>query len=179
MKESVKSNKALPVIVAASILLPLIVALLFFAPKIEFIPGFDYYVLPKINAIINGTTFIVLIVAFVAIKNKNIRLHKILMNTAIVLSVVFLLCYVAYHTATEPTRYGGEGVIRTVYFVILFSHIVLAAVIVPLVLISYTHALSERFDKHRKIAKLTLPLWLYVSITGVIAYFMISPYYVH
>jgi putative membrane protein len=101
------------------------------------------------------------------------------MTTAIVLSVLFLLSYVTYHAASESTKFGGEGAIKSIYYFILLSHILLAIVIVPLVLISYVRALSEKFDKHRKIARYTLPLWLYVTITGVIVYLMISPYYLH
>jgi putative membrane protein len=99
------------------------------------------------------------------------------MTFAIVLSVLFLLSYVTFHAATEPTKFGGEGFIKSLYFFLLISHILLAIAIVPLVLISYVRALSEKFDQHRKIAKITLPIWLYVTSTGVIVYLMIAPYY--
>jgi putative membrane protein len=177
MPFTIKENKALPLIIGASILIPIVVVVLFFAPRFEIIPGFDYYILPLVNAIINALTFFILIGALVAIKNKNIPLHRFLMTSAIVLSTIFLLSYVTYHTATEPTKFGGEGLIKSFYFFILISHILLAIVIVPLVLISYVRALSEKFDQHRKIARITLPLWLYVTSTGVIAYLLISPYY--
>jgi putative membrane protein len=174
---ALKENKLMPLIIGASIVIPLAVAFLYFAPKLDL--GFDITFLPKLNAIINGTTSMVLILAFVAIKNKNITLHKRLMTSAIILSVLFLLSYVTYHAASESTKFGGEGAIKSIYYFILISHILLAIVIVPLVLISYVRALSEKFDKHRKIARYTLPLWLYVTITGVIVYLMISPYYLH
>jgi len=179
MAISIKENKALPLIIGASILIPIVVTVLFFAPRFEIIPGFDYYILPFVNAIINALTFFILIAAFIAIRNKNIPLHRFLMTSAVVLSAIFLLSYVTYHTATEPTLFGGVGLIKSVYFTILISHIILAIAIVPLVLISYVRALSEKFDRHRKIARITLPLWLYVTSTGVIAYLMISPYYNH
>jgi putative membrane protein len=115
--------------------------------------------------------------ALVAIKNKNVPLHRKLMSTALVLSVLFLLSYVAYHLTTESTKYGGEGFLRSLYYFILISHIVLSAAIVPLVLISYVRALASRFDKHKKIARITMPLWIYVAVTGVLVYVMISPYY--
>jgi putative membrane protein len=135
--------------------------------------------LPLFNAIINGTTFLLLLAALMAIKNRNIVLHKRLMTTAIALSLVFLVCYVLFHASTEPTKFGGEGRIRSVYFFLLLTHILLAIVIVPLVLITYVRAIAEKFDKHRKIARITLPIWLYVTLTGVIVYLMIAPYYPH
>jgi putative membrane protein len=164
-----------PLIVAISILIPVAVAILFFAPKLDV--GSKLTFLPAFNAVINGTTTILLIVAFIAIKKKNVELHRKLMQTAIGLSVLFLLSYIIYHATSEPTTYGGEGTLKVIYYFILISHIILAAAIVPLVLISFVRALSEKFDKHRKIARITLPLWLYVTITGVIVYLMIAPYY--
>ena len=109
--------------------------------------------------------------------SSDLRLHKLLMTTAIVLSVVFLVSYILFHAATEPTKFGGEGAIRGFYYFVLISHIVLSAAVVPLVLISYVRALSEHFDKHRKLARITLPIWLYVAFTGVLVYLMIAPYY--
>ena len=101
------------------------------------------------------------------------------MKSAIALSVLFLVLYVAYHMTTDSTKYGGEGIMRTVYFVILISHIGLSIIVIPLVLTTYVKALSQQFDKHKKIARITFPIWLYVAITGVIVYLMISPYYVN
>ena len=173
---SSKENKYLPLIIAASVAIPLVVALLYYGPKgeISWLPkGF----LPAVNATINGVTTLVLIAAIIAIKGKNIQRHKKLMQTAIALSLVFLVSYVLHHATAEQTVFGGTGWVKTTYLIILLTHIVLAAAIVPLVLISYVRAISDRIDKHRKIAKITLPLWLYVTITGVIVYFMISPYY--
>jgi putative membrane protein len=172
-----KEKKYLPLIITAAIAIPLVVALLAFMPQIQLPGGFDVYLLPMFNAIINGSTFIILLLALNAIKNGNVPLHRKLMTSAIALSLLFLLSYVTFHAATEQTRYGGEGFIRTVYFILLITHILLAAAIVPLVLISYVRAISERYDKHRKIARITLPIWLYVTFTGVIVYLMIAPYY--
>ena len=100
------------------------------------------------------------------------------MKTAIALSVAFLAMYVAYHMTSEATKYGGDGILKLVYFFILITHITLSIVTIPLVLITYVRALAEKFDKHKKIAKITFPIWLYVAVTGVIVYLMISPYYV-
>lgn len=161
-------------IVFISIVLPVAVAVLYVLPKTE-TTLFSF--LPLLNAIINGTTFLILIAALVAIKNKNIVLHKRLMWTALVLSVVFLLSYVLYHATTPSTSFGGEGTIKYIYFFILLTHILLSAIVVPLVLLTLVRALAEKFDLHRKIAKITLPIWLYVTLTGVLVYLMISPYY--
>ncbi len=167
-------------IVILSIAIPLVVAILFGVKLKDF--GFNVKplsFLPPIYATINGITAVLLIVAVWAIKNGKRTLHENLMKTAIACSVAFLGMYVAYHMTSESTAFGGEGAIRYVYFFILISHILLSIVIIPFVLITYVRALAERFDKHRKIARIAYPLWLYVAITGVIVYLMISPYYVH
>tara|TARA_R110001632_G_scaffold150757_5_gene268244 strand:- start:3159 stop:3704 length:546 start_codon:yes stop_codon:yes gene_type:complete len=167
-------------IVALSISIPLAVAVLFSVNLKEL--GFDVKplsFLPPIYAGINGLTAIVLIVAVVAIKNGNRSLHEGLMKLAIGLSVLFLLMYIGYHMTSESTKYGGEGALRYVYFFILITHIVLSIAIIPMVLITYVRALAERFDKHKKLAKITFPIWLYVAITGVVVYLMISPYYLN
>ena len=169
-----------PLIVIVSILIPIVVAVLFSVKLKDF--GFDVEplsFLPPIYATINGCTAIVLIVAVNAIRNGNQKRHEQLMTVAIALSVLFLVMYVAYHMTSDSTKFGGEGNIRYVYFFILISHIILSIAIIPMVLISYVRALSQRFDRHRKIARITYPIWLYVAITGVIVYLMISPYYVH
>jgi putative membrane protein len=135
--------------------------------------------LPPIYAFINGITAMLLILGVYAIKNGNKKMHQNLMQSAIACSVLFLVMYVAYHMTSDSTPFGGVGVIRYVYFFILISHILLSIDVIPLVLITYVKALSERFDKHKKIAKITFPIWLYVAITGVIVYLMIAPYYVY
>ena len=133
--------------------------------------------LPPIYATINGVTALLLITAVLAIKKGNRKVHERFMKLAILCSVLFLVMYVAYHMTSDSTPFGGEGAIRYVYFFILITHIVLSIAIIPLVLITYVKALAQRFDKHKKIAKITFPIWLYVAITGVIVYLMISPYY--
>jgi putative membrane protein len=172
-----KEVKYKGLIISAAILIPVVVTILAIAPTVRVLGDFNYHLLPLLNAIFNGSTFIILLLAFWAIRVKNIALHKALMKTAIFISILFLLSYITYHAATESTKYGGEGILRNLYFFILLTHIVLAAAIVPLVLVTYVRALSQRFDKHRKIARITLPLWLYVTLTGVIVYVMIAPYY--
>lgn len=167
-------------IVTLSIVIPLLVALLFSVNLRKL--GYDVEplsFLPPIYATINGITAIVLILAVRAIKNGNVKVHEYLMKTAIACSVAFLAMYVAYHMTSDSTKFGGEGVIKYVYYFILITHIILSVIIIPLVLITYVRALAEVFDKHKKIARITFPIWLYVAITGVIVYLMISPYYVY
>ena len=168
------SSTLIPVI---SIILITAVAVLYFMPKPDVSVGFDVHVLPAINAVINAMCFVVLCIGLYFIKQGNIPAHKMSMIIALSLSVLFLLLYVTYHAIAQHTEFGGEGPIRIVYLTLLGTHIVLAAAIVPLVLITLSRALSSKFDKHRKIARVTLPLWLYVSLSGVIIYFMIAPYY--
>lgn len=165
-------------IVLLSIAIPLVVALLFGVNLRKM--GFDVEplsFLPPIYATINGITAVLLVLAVMAIKKGNRELHENLMKAAIGCSIAFLGMYVAYHMTSDSTKFGGEGIVKYVYYFILVTHILLSVIIIPLVLISYVRALSQTFDKHRKIAKITFPIWLYVAVTGVIVYLMISPYY--
>jgi len=179
MSELSKTEKKYKIwIILLSIVIPVAVAILFSIKLKDF--GFDVEplkFLPPIYASINGLTAVILILAVMAIKKGNRKTHERLMKFAITLSVLFLLMYVAYHMTSDSTPFGGEGTIRYVYFFILLTHIFLSIVIIPLVLITYVRALAERFDKHKKLAKITFPIWLYVAITGVVVYLMISPYY--
>ena len=160
------------VIICLSVVIPIAVALLF---KVK-IPNVDLSFLPPIYAGINGLTAILLIIAFMAIKSKKINLHKNIIQFCLLLSLLFLLCYVAYHMTSEPTEYLGNY--RALYLFILISHILLSIIVIPFVLFSYLFALEEKFDKHKKLTKISFPIWLYVAVTGVIVYFMISPFYV-
>ena len=157
-----------------SVVIPIVVAILF-TIKIPNVAPLSF--LPPIYATINGITALLLLVAYFAIKRKNIVLHEQLMKTAIGLSLIFLVMYVAYHMTSDPTPYGGEGFVRYVYYFILISHILLSIGIIPMVLITYVRALSNLFFEHKKIARYTFPIWLYIAITGVIVYLMIAPYY--
>lgn len=168
--ENKKYNK---LIVVLSVVIPLAVALLF-GVKIDMeLPLF----LPPVYATINALTVVLLIAAVVAIKKGNRKMHELLMKVAILCSVVFLVLYVLYHMTSDSTPYGGEGSLRLLYFVILISHIVLSIAVIPFVLITYVRAITNNFDLHKKIAKITFPLWLYVASTGVVVYLMIAPYY--
>ena len=167
-------------ILALSIVIPLVVAMLFSVKLKDF--GLDVKplsFLPPIYASINALTAIVLITAVMAVRRGYRKTHEYLMKLAIGLSALFLLMYVAYHMTAESTPFGGTGPIRYVYFVILLSHIFLSVAIIPLVLISFVRALAGRFDRHKKISRIAYPLWLYVAISGVLVYLMIAPYYAH
>lgn len=177
MEENSIETKYNKLIIALSVIIPLAVALLFGINLKRM--GFDVEplsFLPPIYATINGFTAVLLITAILAIKKGNRKLHERLMKLAILCSVLFLVMYVAYHMTSDSTEYRGD--FGFIYYPILITHIVLSIVIIPLVLITYVRALAQRFDKHKKIAKITFPIWLYVAVTGVIVYLMISPYYV-
>ncbi len=163
-------------IAVVSIVIPVVVAVLF-GVKIPNVAPLSF--LPPIYASINGLTAVLLIVAVLAIKKGNQRMHQSVMTLNIALSLLFLILYIAYHMTSDSTSYGGEGVMRYVYYFILITHIVLSIAIVPLVLRTYAKAYLKDYKGHRALAKYTFPIWLYVAITGVVVYVMISPYYVH
>ena len=176
-------------IIAISIVIPIAVAALF-AIKIE---GVDFSFLPPIYAGINAATAALLIMALRFIKQGNVQLHQKTIQIALVLSVLFLLCYVAYHMTSDSTVYGdldANGQLdeieksavastRLAYIILLLSHIFLSVAVIPVVLFTYLHAWEGNYQKHKKWAKFAFPIWLYVAVTGVIVYFMISPYYAH
>lgn len=176
MKE-VKQRNYTPIVVTLTIAINALVAILFFMPKIGDFDHMDLAFLPMINAILNSFTFVFLAGALFAILKKNVKLHRGLIFAAFVSTALFLVTYVTYHALAESTSYGGDGILRYVYYFVLITHIVLAAVIVPLALITVARGLNMQVEKHRKIARWTMPLWLYVSLTGVLVYIMISPYY--
>jgi putative membrane protein len=177
MKEqnaNVPSKKYNKLITAVSILIPVLVAILF-TVRIPNVAPLDF--LPPIYASINALTALILIIAYVAIRKKKIKLHESLMKTAIALSLLFLVMYVAYHMTSDPTPFGGDGSLKYIYYFLLISHILLSIGIIPMVLITYVRAISKRFADHKKISVITFPIWLYIAITGVIVYLMIAPYY--
>jgi putative membrane protein len=163
------------IITAVSIAVPIVVAVLFYTPAVQL--SLDVSRLPAFHALLNGTVSVLLVVGFLFIRRKMVWAHRASMMGAFVLSAVFLVSYVVYHAASESTPYGGEGFVRNIYYVILISHILLATIILPLVMFTIYRAISGRLEQHRKLARWTFPIWLYVSVTGVIVYLMISPYY--
>ena len=174
-KDYEKVKKYTPWVWTLSIAIPVVVAILFLI-KIPNVEPLTF--LPPVYAFINAITAIFLTIAYIAIKRKKITLHERLMKISIGLSVIFLVMYVAYHMTSDPTPYGGEGIIRSVYYFILISHVILSIGIIPLVLVTYVRAISKLFVDHKKIARYTFPIWMYIAVTGVIVYLMISPYYV-
>ncbi|MDP2540272.1 hypothetical protein CSC81_07395 [Tenacibaculum discolor] len=162
-------------ITIVSIVIPIAVAALF-GIKIPNVEPLSF--LPPIYASINGLTAVLLVASVVAIKNGKRKLHEQLNTTAIICSTLFLVMYVAYHMTSDSTKFGGEGIVKYVYFFIIITHILLSIIIIPFVLITFMRARLGNFSEHRKIAKITFPLWLYVAVTGVVVYLMISPYYV-
>ena len=170
MENTKKYNRWITVL---SIAIPLVVAALF-GVKIDLeLPVF----LPPIYAGINALTSVLLLAAFWAIKKKNIWLHETLIKACIVFSALFLVLYVLYHMTSDSTPYGGEGGMRIFYFAVLISHILLSIVVIPFVLVTFVRGLARDVERHKKIARITFPLWLYVTISGVLVYVMISPYY--
>jgi putative membrane protein len=133
--------------------------------------------IPHVIGLINTFTSLCLIIGIIAQRTKRIRLHQKMMTTAFCLGGVFLVCYVTYHMTNPSTKYGGEGVLRYIYYFVLLTHIILSLAVLPLVLRAFAWAVTGQIEKHRRVAKWAFPIWLYVSVTGVIAYLMISPYY--
>ncbi len=168
-------------ITATSIAIPVVVAILF-RVRIPNVEPLDQ--LPPIYAGINALTTIFLLIALVAIKQGKRKLHERLMKVNILFSLAFLVMYIAYHMTSDPTPYGiVDGVFvasqtsKIIYFTILISHIILSIALIPLVLLSYSKTVLVDFAAHKKIARIAFPIWLYVTITGVVVYLMISPYY--
>lgn len=173
---SAEEKKYKKFITIVSIAIPIAVAALF-GIKLPNVEPLSF--LPPIYATVNGLTAVLLIGSIIAIKKGNRKLHEQLNTTALVFSALFLVMYVAYHMTSESTKFGGEGAIKYVYYFILITHILLSIVVIPFVLFTYMRAKLGQFPQHKKIAKITFPLWLYVAVTGVIVYVMIAPYYVH
>jgi len=145
-------------------------------PRPEIMPSWVMY-LPKLNAFINGTCTVLLLLSLYFIKQKNIAAHKAINLTAFGLSSLFLISYILYHWMANETSFPAENSMRSIYLTILISHIILAACVLPLVLLSFYYGLQMNVEKHKKIVRFTYPIWLYVTVTGVIVYAMISPYY--
>ncbi len=172
-------NQSFKIINILSFAIPLAVGVLLGIPSGYKLPLGEWTkILPTVSASINSLTSILLIMAFIAIKNKNITLHKTLMTTCFGLGALFLVSYILYHVSNQSTKYGGEGFLKGLYFFFLISHILLSIVVVRFVLMSMYFAYIGDFENHKKNTRFAFPIWLYVSITGVIVYFMIKPFYV-
>jgi putative membrane protein len=168
-----------PLIISLSIIIPIVVALLMLLPDLFHIESksIDFSSLPFFHAILNGSTAVLLLTGFVLIKNKRTKAHKVAMLSALVLSSVFLLSYVTSKLTNAPVLFEGEGMIRYIYFFILVSHIILSIPVLPLALFSIYRGMTGEIEKHKEIVKWTFPIWMYVAITGVLVYILMSPYY--
>ncbi len=168
-----------PLIITLSIIIPIAVALLMLFPDVFHIESesIDFSSLPFFHAILNGSTAVLLFTGFILIKNKRTQSHKVAMLTAFVLSSVFLLSYVTSKLTNAPVPFGGEGMIRYIYFFILISHIILSIPVLPLALFSIYRGMTGEIEKHKSLVKWTFPIWMYVAITGVLVYVLMSPYY--
>ena len=175
MEQPINSKSIQALIAVTSVAIPVVVAILFMV-RIPDVAPLSF--LPPIYAGINAITALVLVMAVWAIKNGQRKLHERLMTTAIVLSLLFLLMYIAYHMTSDPTPFGGTGWVKALYYFILISHILLSIAVIPMVLVSYSKTYLKDFEAHKKWARYTFPVWLYVAVTGVIVYLMIASYYV-
>lgn len=182
------------IIIAISIAVPVLVAILFFVSPPDIKHNLDLGFFPKFHAFLNSLVAVCILTGFYFIRTKNVTSHRTVMLSAFLLSTIFLVSYVTYHTLAEgSTKYGdanfdgilddaevlAAGMLRYVYYFILLTHIVLAALILPLILFTFSKALTGKIALHKKLARWTFPLWLYVAVTGVLVYFMIAPYYAH
>ena len=167
-----KRLNAISYIVSAAVLL--LVGLM---RRVKIDLGIDFSFLPPIHASLNALCAVILLVALYYIKNKQVENHRRAIYAAMACSALFLVSYVLYHFTTPETRYGGEGAMRAVYFFFLITHVVLAAVILPFILLTFTRAYTNQFERHKKMARWVFPLWLYVAVTGPICYLMLLPYY--
>ncbi|MFL0091460.1 DUF420 domain-containing protein [Tenacibaculum maritimum] len=174
MSKIAQEKKYNRIITALSIVIPLAVAALFGIKLPNVAP---LHFLPPIYATINAITAVILVWAVVSIKKGNRLLHERLIKLAMLCSILFLLMYIGYHMTSDSTKFGGEGVVKYIYYFILVTHIILSIAVIPFVLLTYVRAQLGKFEAHKKIAKITFPLWLYVAVTGVVVYVMISPYY--
>ena len=168
---------AVPIIIGLSILVPLLVLILMYLPERYNIFGTQAGTFPFFHAVLNASTAILLMLGYFFMSIKEYKLHRNTMITAFLLSAIFLISYVISKISNDPVPYGGDGVLRPIYFFILITHIVLSAIIVPLVLFTMYRGLTGEYEKHAKVARWTFPIWLYVAITGVLVYIFMFPFY--
>lgn len=171
-----QEKKSLTIINILSVAIPLVVAILLGLPKKADLGAWTK-TLPHFIGAVNTLTSLALILGFIFIKRGKINLHRAMMTTAFLLGILFLIFYVTYHLTNPATPFGGQGFIRPIYYFILISHILLSLIVLPLVLRAMFFAVTNQFDRHKKTARFAYPIWLYVSVTGVLSYLLISPYY--
>jgi putative membrane protein len=172
-----KNDKQAKILIGVVSFVVFIAVVILSEVKLDVEPGFDVHIFARINAVLNSAVAVLLVAALVAVKQKKYELHKRLMLVAIVLSALFLISYIAHHLLADSTSHGGVGLVHTIYLIILITHIFLAAIILPFILFTAYRALIAEWPAHKKIARITWPIWFYVAVTGVLVYLMISPYY--
>lgn len=177
MRYNSRDRIVVPTIVAISVVVPLLVVVLMYLPQRYNFTGVEMGTFPFFHAVLNFCTALLLIAGYTSLQMKQIKWHRNLMISAFLLSTVFLVSYVISKMSNDPVPFGGEGILRPIYFFILITHILLSAIIVPLVLFTMYRGLTGEVEKHRKIAKYTFPIWMYVAITGVLVYVFMAPYY--
>ncbi len=178
VNQSTNQKSYAPIVITLSVVVNAIILFLFFGPVgYEGEVHFDVTILPMLNAIFNSFTFVFLLAALFSIIKKNVKMHRGFILAAFTTTLLFCVSYLSYHYLAPATHFGGEGFIKYVYFIILITHIILAAIIVPLALFALVFGFTNQLTRHRKIVRWTMPIWLYVSLSGVIVYLMISPYY--
>lgn len=163
--------------VVAYVVSVVVLLLVILMRRVKIQTDIDFSFLPPVHASLNALCAVILLFAFYFIKNKQVEHHRRAIYAAMVCSALFLISYVLYHFTTPETRYGGEGVMRVVYFFTLITHVVLAAVILPFILLTFTRAYTNQFERHKKMARWVFPLWLYVAVSGPVCYLMLRPYY--
>ena len=176
-KQMLKERNYTPIIITLTIVINAVIALLFFIPKNDTAISFDVTILPRLNAIFNSFPFTFLLATLFFILRKNVKMHRNFIFAAFTTTTLFLITYLTYHYIAPSTSYGGEGILKNIYYFILISHISLAPIVVALALFSLVWGLTGKITKHRKIARWTMPIWLYVSLSGVLVFLLISPYY--
>tara|TARA_B100001093_G_scaffold112458_1_gene104813 strand:- start:2829 stop:3383 length:555 start_codon:yes stop_codon:yes gene_type:complete len=172
-----KNDRKANIIIWSVSLVVFIAVIILHEIKLDLNLGFDPHIFAEINAFINGAVATLLIFALVLVKIKKYLLHRRIMNLAIILSALFLVSYIAHHVLADSTKYGGEGIYKSIYYIILLTHIALAALSLPFILITAYRASIAEYSKHKKLARYVYPIWLYVAVTGVVVYVMISPFY--
>lgn len=172
-----KDKIAVPTIIGLSVIVPIVVVVLMYMPERYNLFGTRSGTFPLFHAVINGATAVILLTGYFFMTIKEYKWHRNFMISAFVLSSIFLISYVLSKISNDPVPYGGEGFLRYFYFFILISHIILSAIIIPLVLFTMYHGLTNQYEKHARVARWTFPVWLYVSITGVLVYILMTPYY--
>ena len=177
MKTIVKNDRLANVVIISLSVVVFALVVMMRKVKLDLGFGFDTHIFPKMSAFLNSVVSVLLLAGLIAVRQKRFEIHKRIMLSAVVCSILFLVTYVLYHFTTVETSYGGTGLSKVIYLIILLTHITLAGVILPFILFAVYRGLTGEYHRHKKLTRYVWPVWFYVSVTGVVVYFMISPYY--